>query len=266
MDTRVKPAYDAFGKRSIVLQQPLDVVELELRAGGVAEAAAQLFEDAADALHVDLAGDFHGEVVAEVAAAQRPAQRIAIAAAALLTAGAVAGAIVLAVAVAGLHLLRQVLRALAQRFQCLALRIHRAFRIALAEPAVGVAHRGVGVSQIVVAIALLAGIAVLALLALLTFLALLAFLALGALAHAAPCQLLLQFAQAVAQALLVLLQFAHVLVALLVAAHAVAAVVLALLEGLVAQLLLLADHVAELVQRLLHLLVAVLAGPRHLQV
>ena len=47
---------------------------------------------------------------------------------------------------------------------------------------------------------------------------------------------------------------------------AVAPRILALLEGLVAQLLLLADHVAELVQRLLHVAVAGLAGLRHLQV
>ena len=39
-----------------------------------------------------------------------------------------------------------------------------------------------------------------------------------------------------------------------------------MLEGLVAQLLLLANHVAEFVERLLHVVVAVLAGPRHLQV
>src|SRR4051812_16680816 len=102
---------------SIILQQALDVVELELRAGGVAEAAAQLFEDAADPLHVDLAGDFHGEVVPEVAAAQWSAQWIGIAAPALLAAGAVARAVVLAIAVAGLHLLREVPRALPHGFQ-----------------------------------------------------------------------------------------------------------------------------------------------------
>jgi hypothetical protein len=73
------------------------------------------------------------------------------------------------------------------------------------------------------------------------------------------------FFRPVAQALLVLLQVAHALVALL-AALAVAPGILALLVGLVAQLLLLADHVAELVQRLLHLVVAALAGLRHLQV
>ena len=52
----------------------------------------------------------------------------------------------------------------------------------------------------------------------------------------------------------------------LLAAGTVAPRILALLEGLVAQLLLLADHVAEFVQRLLHVAVAGLAGLRHLQV
>ena len=49
---------------------------------------------------------------------------------------------------------------------------------------------------------------------------------------------------------------------------ALAALVLALLEGAVAQLLLAADHVAELVELAHHVVVAVLhlAGPRHLQV
>ena len=99
----------------------------------------------------------------------------------------------------------------------------------------------------------------------LALLAALAFFATLALSHAALGKLLLELLQAVAQALLVLLQVAHALIALL-AAHAVAPRILALLEGLVAQLLLLADHVAELVQRLLHVAIAGLAGLRHLQV
>ncbi len=77
--------------------------------------------------------------------------------------------------------------------------------------------------------------------------------------------MVLQLLEAVAQILLILLQIAHTLLALLAAA-ALVALVLALLEGLVAQLLLLADHVAKLVQRLIHLAVAALAGLRHLQV
>ena len=93
----------------------------------------------------------------------------------------------------------------------------------------------------------------------------LAFLAALARPHAPLGEFFLQFPEPVAQALLVLLQIAHVLIALL-AAHAVAPGILALLEGLVAQLLLLADHVAEFVQRLLHVVVAALTGLRHLQV
>src|SRR3954470_8726137 len=161
-------------RRSIILQQPLDVVEFELRALGVAEAAAQFFEDAAHPLHVDLAGDLHREIVAEFAAVQGPAQGIAVAAAALLAAGTVARTVVLAVAVAGLHLLRQVLRALAQGLQRLALRVHRAIGISFAEPAVGVAHCIVGIAEIVLAVAIVALLALVAVLALLTLLALLA--------------------------------------------------------------------------------------------
>ena len=83
--------------------------------------------------------------------------------------------------------------------------------------------------------------------------------------YPAPGKLLLQFLQAVAQPLLVLLQVAHALVATLLAALTILPRILALLEGLVAQLLLLADHVAKLVERLLHFAVA-LARLRHLQV
>src|SRR5512145_967995 len=49
--------------RSIILQQPLDVIELDLRAGRIGQAAAQFFEDAAHPLHVDLAGDLHRVIV-----------------------------------------------------------------------------------------------------------------------------------------------------------------------------------------------------------
>src|SRR5712692_4390478 len=62
----------------IIPQQPLDVVELELRAEALAEAAAQLLEDAARALHVDLARHLDRGVVAVVAPAQRPAERIGL--------------------------------------------------------------------------------------------------------------------------------------------------------------------------------------------
>ena len=73
-------------------------------------------------------------------------------------------------------------------------------------------------------------------------------------------QLFEQLVEPVAQRLLVLLQIAELLLAL--AALLVAALVLALLEGLVAQLLLLADHVAELVERRHHVVVALIAHRR----
>src|SRR5580704_10072879 len=62
----------------IILQEPLDVVELLLRTQHVAEAAAQFFDDAARALHVDLAGYFDRVVVAVVAPAQRTAERVGV--------------------------------------------------------------------------------------------------------------------------------------------------------------------------------------------
>src|SRR3954451_4800090 len=90
---------------SIILQQPLDVIEFDLRAQRIAETAAQLFQNPAHPLHVDFAGNLHRQIVAELSAAQRPAKLLPAAAAAVLPAGAMAGAIVLPVAVARLHLL-----------------------------------------------------------------------------------------------------------------------------------------------------------------
>jgi len=78
-------------------------------------------------------------------------------------------------------------------------------------------------------------------------------------------QLLQQLVEPVLQTLLILTQVAQLLL-LALPALTVAPRILALLEGLVAQLLLLADHVAEFVQRLLHVAVAGLAGLGHLQV
>ena len=78
---------------------------------------------------------------------QRPPERIGGVAAALLPAHAVARAVALPVAIALLHGVGEALGALAHRFQRLTLRIHRAIGIALAEPAVGIAHRVVGVAH-----------------------------------------------------------------------------------------------------------------------
>jgi len=78
---------------------------------------------------------------------------------------------------------------------------------------------------------------------------------------------LLQVAHAVLVTLLALLTLLAALAALALLT-ALAALILALLEGLVAQLLLTADHVAELVELAHHVVVTVLhlAGPRHLQI
>jgi hypothetical protein len=104
------------------------------------------------------------------------------------------------------------LGAFAHRIERLALRIDRALGVAFAKLAAGVAHRAVGFAETVVAVVSLLRIAILSLLTLLAFLAFLTGLTL---AHAAFGQLVLQFPQAVAQALLVLLQVAHALIALL---------------------------------------------------
>src|SRR5580704_6119666 len=63
---------------SIILEQPLDIVELFLRAQDVAEAAAQLLDDAAGALHIDFARHLDAEIV-RIAAVQRAAERIGVA-------------------------------------------------------------------------------------------------------------------------------------------------------------------------------------------
>ena len=181
---------------------------------------------------------------------QRATEGIGLIAAALLPPEASARPIALPLAISLLHSLREALRAFAQRFQRLALRINGRVGVALPQAVAGIAHCGVRLAEPVFAIALLIALfALLTLLSLLTLLAPLAalvFLATLPLPHAAFGQLLLQFLQPVAQPLLILLQIAHALIALL-AAHAIPPRILALLESLVAQLLLLTDHIAKLV-------------------
>src|SRR6516165_11266417 len=227
----------------IILQQPLDIIELDLRPRRIGKTAPQLFEDAADPLHIDFARDHPRQLVIFVRP-QRTPERVGRVGTRLLPAGALARTVAL-LTVALLHRLRHALGALAQGLQRPALRVDRGVGIAFSELVAGIAHRRIGFAQAVLVVALVAA-AGLALLATLSGV------------HATLGEFLLQFLQPVAQALLVLLQVAHALVALL-AVHAVAPRILPLLEGLVAQLLLLADHVAELVERLLHVAVA-LAG------
>src|SRR5437660_6540421 len=119
--------------RRLILQQALDVVELELRPECLAEAAAQLLEDAARPLGVDLARHLDGGVVAVIAPAQRPAERVGVLLRAWrpepagLAVGAGPHHALL------LHGLREVLRAPTQIFERAALRVHGAIGIALAE-------------------------------------------------------------------------------------------------------------------------------------
>ena len=146
--------------------------------------------------------------------------------------------------------------ALAQRFERAALRVDRAVGIAFAELVAGLAHRVAGAAERVRLAALLALLALLA-----------------RLREALLAQFLEQLAELLAQRLLVLAQIAHLvavaLLALLTLLTALAALILALLEGAVAQLLLPLDHLAELVEHRLHVVVAIAllaAGPGHLQV
>src|SRR4051812_24678745 len=214
---------------SKILQQPLDIVELDMWARAVPQAASQLLENAADSRGVDLAGDLDRVVVAQIAAVKGAAERVGLIAAALLTAGPVAGTIALPVAIALLHRLGHLLRALAQGLERFPLRVHGTVRIAFAELRAGIAHGPVGGVQTAVVIALvtvlIAILARLSLLALLTLLPLLREAALG--------EFVLELLQPVAQRLLILLEVRHRLVALLLAARALTPGILPLLESLV---------------------------------
>src|SRR5439155_3742836 len=168
-------------------EQALDIVELRLRPLGIGESPAQFLKDAAGALHVDLAGNFHAEIVAEVVAAHRPAERVGIVlgarrAVAAGLAGTASGPL--------LHLLGHALRALAQSFERAALGVDRTVGILLAERTLGVPHGIFGPAERFVALALLALLALLAELA-------------------APAKLLQQFLELSAQRLLILLQVAE---------------------------------------------------------
>src|SRR6476646_8831831 len=243
-----------------VAQQPLDIFELELRAEILAEAPAQFLENAPRALHVDLPRHLDRGVVAVVAPAQRPSERVGFL---LGTRGAEPTGLAVGAGTHHallLHRLGKVLGAPAQGFERAALRVDGAVCVALTELALGVAHGFARAPELIhFALTLLA------------------------LAEALLAQLFHQLLELVAQTLLVLPQVAHLVALLALLALlpfltlltalpplAVTPLVLALLERLVAQLLLLADHVAELIERGHHVVVAVaihlLAGASHLQV
>ncbi len=152
------------------------------------------------------------------------------------------------------------MRALAQSIERTALRIDRAVGIALTEIAGGIAHGLAGAAKLIQFTLSLAGCG-------------LALLVLLILAQAAVLQLVEQFVQPIAQRLLVLPQLAKRislglrLARLALARRAALALILALLKSAVAQLLLLADHVAELVERRHHVLVALVhIRHAHLQI
>ncbi len=50
----------------IILQQPLDVIEFDLRTLRIGEPAAQFFQNPANPLHIDFAGNLDRQVVAEI--------------------------------------------------------------------------------------------------------------------------------------------------------------------------------------------------------
>src|SRR5262249_38879711 len=181
-----------------------------------------------------------------------------------------------------LHHLGEALRALAHGVERATLRIDGAVRIAFAQRAFGFAHGLAGAAELVhLALALALLLALLTLPRLL-----LSLLALLVLAEPALAQLLQKLLQLLLQRLLILLQLAELLalVALLALLPLLlltllaalptllallATLVLALTEGFVAQLLLLADHVAEFVERRHHVVAVVavhLAGTCGLQV
>src|SRR3569832_1906485 len=53
---------------SIVLQEPLEIIELDLRTLRVAQTAAKLFQNPPPPLHIDLTGNLHRQIVAVVLA------------------------------------------------------------------------------------------------------------------------------------------------------------------------------------------------------
>src|SRR3984893_17530762 len=217
---RRSPRHGGARQNLEIPQQPLDVVELELRAEVLAEAPAQFFQNAPRALHVDLARHLDRSVVAVFTPAQGPPERIGL----LLGARRPepAGLAVRAGAQHALllHRLGEVLRAAAQSFQRAALGIDRAVRVAFSKLTFRIAHGVAGAAELIhFALPLLT------------------------LAEALLAQLLHQFLELIAQCLLILAQLAHLiallallallpLLALLTAlpALAIASLVLALLE------------------------------------
>src|ERR1043166_2279223 len=227
-------------------QQPLDVVQFDLRAERVAEAPTQFFENAARALNIDLTRHLHGRIVTVFVPAHRSSQGIGV----LLSArGPSAPGLPRPHARSRLHLLSEVLRAAPHGLERAPLGVNGGIRVAVAERTLGVAHRFLCATE--------RSLAPFARRLLAQLAALLEFVE--------------QLSQLLAQSLLVLAQAAHsfvllallpllpllTLLALLAALPALAFAprVLALPERTVSQLLLLADHVTQFVERRHHVVV-----------
>src|ERR1051326_864276 len=142
----LNPSSDIWPPSSVleIAQQPLDIIKLNLRAERVAEAPAQFLENTARTLYVDFARYFHRRVVAVFVPAHRPPERIGV----LLGArGPGAPGLPRAHARSRLHLLGEVLRAAPHGVERAPLGVDGGIRVAVAERALGVAHRLLGAAK-----------------------------------------------------------------------------------------------------------------------
>src|SRR5262249_39366322 len=224
-------------RASVVLEQPLDIVELDLRPHRIGETTAQLLENATGALDVDFAR-YLDRLIPVVGTTQRPAERISVRVGSLLGAAGLSAGARSERETLLLQGLRERLSTAAHGFDCPALGIDRTVGVAFAECSFGFAHGLAGAAKLVEIAALIALLARI---------------------EPAPLHLVEQLFHLIAQCLLVLTQFAHLvaLVTLLAALAALPALILALLEGAIAQLLLVAQHFAEIIEHGHHVVVHV---------
>src|SRR5262249_40106627 len=204
-------------RASVILEQPLDIVQLELRPHRIGKAAAQLLKIAAGALHVDFARHLD-RFIPVVATPHRPAERIGVLIGPLLGAAGLSAGVRSERETLLLQGLGERLRTAAHGFDCAALGIDRTVGVAVAGAALGFAHGAAAAAELVKIAALIT--------------------LLARIEPASP-HLLQQLLHLIAQRLLVLAQFAHLvalvaLLALLAALAALPALILALLERAIA--------------------------------
>src|SRR5690606_676580 len=123
---------------SLHVEEALEVVALQLGAERVAEAPANLLEDAARPLHVYLVGHLHRIAEVRPGGGARPTERVAIGVLAALP--AFAGATVIALH-GLLHLLHHVLGAPPHRLKCATLLADSRLAIGIAQRLLGLPHR-----------------------------------------------------------------------------------------------------------------------------